>query len=964
MKHLIDQKWFFCHWLSLFFADFYQWTEMTKHIKPPVTAEILRELPEAEDASLMQQEYNDLFKGTNAEVYIPVWASAAGHNGSILMDSTTLEIIKIYKKWGYLPIYMDGNPPDYIGQMFRFMEYLYADVLNAPGRPARKQKTLEAIREFENKFMLDTVKAAAEGIRKHTKAGLFLILAEEMLRFFDDTREVSWTAKQQQSAAECLKNSAFSAVCQKGRFPSVPIAEKQIIRTAGRNNCGGKCVIRATEQEGCILEISTDDSKNHPQIRACIRGRSYRTTYLDGRRLRYPMKRAGARGEGRFQRISWEEAVDITAGEWKRIRNEYGPASRYINYATGVTAAMRPDAMLKRLLSLDGGYLDKYNSYSHACARYVLPYIYGDTLSSSSTEDILNTRLLIFWGHNPAETIFGSLFNPLLPKLKEKGVRVIVVDPRYSNTAVTYADEWIGLKPSTDSALADAMAYVILSEGLQDQRFMDTFCLGFDERHMPPGIPADESYEAYLSGKKDGVCKTPGWAQAITGVPAERIIKFAREYAGTKPACLLAGLGPQRTGNGEQTTRSLALLACLTGNVGIPGGSSGVSGNAAGPKAPVFPALENPFPGKIPSFLWTKAIERGTGMNPGDDGLKGVERLDSNIKMIVNMAGNTLLNQHSDINHTVRILKDTAKCELILCSDVFMTPSARFADILLPAPSFLEDENIVAPWGGLGDYLLYQNRVTRPLFESRFEYDFLQQLADRLDVGGQFRDGCRNYQDWLPRLYKEVRAQETQLPEFDVFKKNGGYYYKNRTPYIAYKKQIDDFEHNPFATPSGKIEIFSQAIYDLNKPDEIPAVPCYVACPDGPEDKNIKKYPLQLIGWHSKGRCHSIHDQNRWREEADPHQLWMHPFDAGQRNIADGDSAEVFNDRGRTQIKVFVTERIVKGVVAMAQGAWYSPDGTGTDKNGSINVLTSVTPTPLARGNPQHTNLVEVVRQR
>lgn len=931
MDNFIYQKWFFCHWISLFFEDFVQWL--------PVAGEIPGKPPADEDNCQMLQEYNDLFKGTNAEVYIAVWASAARHNGSILLDSTTLEVIKFYKQWGYEPTDMDGNPPDYIGQMFRFMEYLYAGILKAPDELSRNRKTLNAVTGFENRFMLDTVKAVAEGIQKHAKNSLFLILADKMLHFFDDMPEVSQALEQ-----------------------SVAIAEKQIILTAGRNNCGGKCVIRATEQEGCILEISTDDSENHPQIRACIRGRSYRTTYMDGRRLRYPMKRIGARGEGRFQRISWEEAVDITAGEWERIRDEYGVASRYINYATGVTAVMRPDAILKRLLSLDGGYLDKYNSYSHACSRYTLPYIYGDTLSSNSTEDILNTRLLIFWGHNPAETIFGSLLNPILPELKEKGVRIIVVDPRYSNTAVTYADEWIGLKPSTDSALADAMAYVILSEGLQDQRFMDTFCLGFDEDHMPPGISGNESYKAYLFGKKDGICKTPQWAETITGVPAEQIIKFAGEYAGTKPACLLAGLGPQRTGNGEQTTRSLALLACLTGNVGISGGSSGVHGMVAGPKAPVFPVLKNPFPGKIPSFLWTKAIEQGTGMNLRDDGLKGVARLDSNIKMMVNLAGNTLVNQHSDINNTIRILQDTKKCEFILCSDVFMTPSAKFADILLPAPSFLEDENIVAPWGGFGDYLLYQNRVAKPLFESRFEYDFLQKLADRLNLGGQFRAGCRNYQDWLPKLYQEARAQEPQLPEFDVFKKNGGYYYKDRKPYIAYKKQIDDFEHNPFATPSGKIEIFSKAIYDLDKPDEIPAIPCYVACPDGPGDKKIEKYPLQLIGWHSKGRCHSIHDQNRWREEADPHQLWMHPFDAGQRNIADGDSVEVFNDRGKTQIKVLITERIVKGVVAMAQGAWYSPDASGIDKRGSINVLTSVTPTPLAKGNPQHTNLVEVAR--
>lgn len=959
MEKMICRKWFYCYWMSLFFEDFSRWLNLTGQICPPAEAEPAGRLPGPE-AGRLQQEYQDLFQGTDARVYIPVWASAAKNNGSILMDPTTLEVIKTYKKWGYEPVNMDGNPPDYIGQMYRFCAYLYAALLGAEEQSAGWQNIREAVVGFENQFMLDTVKAAADGIKEYAEAGLFVKLAEEMLVFYDDTAEVSWTSQQQQSAAACLRQSPFFDVFQNGCRPPLPVAGKRIVRTTGRNNCGGKCVILAAEQEGCVLEISTDDSENHPQVRACIRGRGYRKTYLDGRRLRFPMKRIGARGEGRFKRISWAEAADIVAGELKRTRCEYGVASRYINYSTGVTSVLRPDAMVKRLLSLDGGYLDKYNTYSDACSKYTLPYIYGNTISSSSTEDILNTRLLVFWGHNPAETIFGALLNPQLSQLKEKGIRVIVVDPRCSNTAVTYADEWIGLKPSTDSALADAMAYVIWSEGLQDQTFMDRYCLGFDEAHMPAGIEPGQSYEAYLFGKKDGIPKTPRWAAAVTGVPADKITAFAREYATTKPACLLSGLGPQRTGNGEQTTRSLAMLACLTGNVGKSGGSSGVHGNIGGPVAPAFPVLKNPYPGKIPSFLWTRAIEHGTGMTREQDGLKGVDRLPSNIRLIVNLAGNTLVNQHSDINNTIRILKDPAKCEFILCSDVFMTPSARFADVLLPASSFLEEENIVPPWGGFGDYLLYQNRALRPLFESDFEYGFLAAVAERLGIAGRFTDGCGDYREWLSRLYEETRKKEPELPAFEDFKREGGYHYQNRRPSIAYEQQIRDFEHHPFDTPSGKIEIFSRQIFALNKPEEIPAIPCYVPCPDGPQDKRAGQFPLQLIGWHSMSRCHSIHGHNEWAVEADPHRLWINPSDARRRGVEDGELVEVFNQRGKTQIKARITERIVKGVVAMAQGSWYTPDASGTDRSGSINVLTSTTPTPLARGNSQHSILVEV----
>lgn len=960
MKKMICRKWFYCYWMSLFFEDFSRWLELTDRICPPAAINIKGQISGQEEGFL-RQEYQDLFQGTNAQIYIPVWASAAKNNGSILLDSTTLKVIKAYKKWGYEPVNMDGSPPDFIGQMYRFCAYLYAALLGCKELSPAWQNIWGAVTSFENQFMLDTVKAAADGMKKYAKAELFIMLACEMLGFYDDTAKVSWTSQQQQSAAVCLKQSPFFTVYNNGCGPSLPVAAKRIVRTAGRNNCGGRCVILAAEQEGCILEISTDDSNNHPQVRACIRGRSYRKTYLDGRRLRFPMKRIGSRGEGRFQRISWSEAADIVADELKRTRQEYGVESRYINYSTGVSAVLRPDAMVKRLLSLDGGYLDKYNTYSDACSKYTLPYIYGNTISSSSTEDILNTRLLVFWGHNPAETIFGSLLNPQLSQLKEKGIRIIVVDPRYSNTAVAYADEWIGLKPSTDSALADAMAYVIWSEGLQDQTFMDRYCLGFDEAHMPEGIGSDQSYEAYLFGRKDGIAKTPQWGEVITGVPAEKITAFAREYATTKPACLLAGLGQQRTGNGEQTTRSLALLACLTGNVGIAGGSSGVHGNVGGPAAPVFPILKDPYPGKIPSFLWTRAIEHGTEMTHEKDGLMGVGKLASNIRLIINLAGNTLVNQHSDINNTIRILKDPAQCEFILCSDVFMTPSAKFADVLLPASSFLEDENIVIPWGGFGDYLLYQNRAIRPLFESDFEYGFLAAVAKRLGIGSAFTEDCDDYRQWLFRLYENVRKKEPELPAFEDFKREGGYHYQNRRPSIAYEQQIRDFSNHPFETPSGKIEIFSQRIYALNRLKEIPAIPCYVPCPDGPGDQAAAQFPLQLIGYHSKSRCHSIHDQNEWAAEATPHRLWMNPADARQRGISDGELAEVFNHRGKTQIQVWITDRIVEGVVAMAQGAWYSPDASGTDQKGSINMLTSTTPTPFARGNPQHTNLVEVM---
>jgi anaerobic dimethyl sulfoxide reductase subunit A len=424
----------------------------------------------------------------------------------------------------------------------------------------------------------------------------------------------------------------------------------------------------------------------------------------------------------------------------------------------------------------------------------------------------------------------------------------------------------------------------------------------------------------------------------------------------------MQGNGPQRTACGEQTVRAIAALTALTGNIGIPGGSAGgTGGRTMFPYAMGFPIPKSPYPGSIPSFQWTRAIEHATEMTPEADGVVGVQKLDVNIKLVFNFAGNTLINQHSDINNTVRILKDTGKCEFILASDVLMTPSARFADVLLPGASSLEQENMSQPWGG-GNYLLYNAKLIDPLFGSRFEYPFIEGIARRIGLYDAFSEGHANAGEWLEAVYATFRKAMPDLPEFSIFKKDGGHSFKQLKTQIAYADQIRDPANNPFKTPSGKIEIFSPRLYGLNRHDEVPGTPAYVPPPEGPQDPLREKYPLQLIGYHTKRRTHSTHDSNRWLEAVDPQRLWIHPEDAAERGLKNEEKADIYNDRGRVRIPVFVTTRIIKGVVAMSQGGWYTPDQEGTDVRGSINVLTSIKPTPLARGNPQHTNLVEVAK--
>ena len=734
--------------------------------------------------------------------------------------------------------------------------------------------------------------------------------------------------------------------------------ETRIIRTTGRTNCGGRCILLVHVKDGQVERITTEvENPDGVPMTACARGLLSHRTMLGPDRLQYPMKRVGNRGEGKFQRISWEEAVDTIAREWVRIRDAYGPGARYVNYATGIDGLLNGPDLARRLLALDGGYLSYYNSYSTACISQATKLTYGTTESGSSLETLMQSKLILLWAHNPAETKFDCGTMYWLRKARAQGTPVIVIDPRRSDTVRELDAEWIPIRPATDSALADAMAYVILRAGLQDQNFLDRCCIGFDEAHMPAGADPSACCRAYLLGETDGIPKTPEWAEPITGIPAETIRNLALRYASAKPAALIQGYGAQRHAYGEQSARGAILLACMTGNVGIEGGWAAGSADCSRHRTPVFPALKNPYPGKIPVYCWTEAVLRGHEMGEVD-GVTGMPQLTSDIKMLLNLGGNCLVNQHGDINRTKEILSDTSKLEFIVCSDLFLTASAKFADILLPGVSYLESENITVPWK-YGDFLGYNNQAVEPLYEGRFEYDWLSDVADKLGLREAFTLG-RSASGWLRALYAELQPYEPELPDFEAFRAAGICRYRENPTVVGFRAQRQDPDAHPFPTPSGKVELYSETAAKAQLRGFFPAIPRYVEPPEGPTDPLRSKYPLQLIGWHTKRRCHSIHDNNPALRALDPQRLWMHPQDAALRGLLDGDEILVWNNRGKLAVPVFITEDILPGVTALSEGAWHLPGADGIDLGGSINVLTSLSPTPYARGNAQHTNLVEV----
>lgn len=787
-------------------------------------------------------------------------------------------------------------------------------------------------------------------------------------------------------------------------------------------NCGSRCPLRLQVKDGTIIRVlpenTGDDTIGTQRVRACVRGRSIRHRIYNPDRLKHPLKRKDGtkRGAGEWEQISWEQAISEIAAKMTDIKSRYGNESIYINYGTGVLGSTMacswpPDQTgFARLMNCWGGYLDHYSDYSTTEITQAYPYFYGGWVSSNSFDDAANAKLQVMFGNNPLETRMsggGQTFVSQQTK-KASGVRTIIIDPRYSETGVALADDWVPLRPGTDAALIAAMIWVMLQENLQDQDFLDTYCIGFDEDHMPEGAPVNASYRSYLEGKgSDGVEKTPEWAADITGVPAQRITQLARDIATAKPCAISQGWGPQRHANGENTARAIFLLACVTGNIGkVGGGTGGREAAAALPITKTFgTTTSNPSNKIISVFSWLDAIDHGEEMNTFNAGVceksaPGVRdnkipvdengnptnvSLDVPIKMVWQYGGNSIVNQTGDNNQSVKILEDDSKCELIVDCDIQMTVSARYADYVLPGTSTAEEFDL-HPGENAGPmaYGIISSQAIDPMYECKSIFDICTMLADELGVTDEFTAG-KSREDWLRDAVDTARESDPDIPDYDTWKEMG-LFRKDSGPVIPLEDFRTDPEANPLGTPSGKIEIYSERLAKMSEKwtfgdfrdklagDELVPLPEYVETWEGPvEARTSKKYPLQIIGHHFKGRTHSTYGNVDWLKEAHHQTVWINPVDAQSRGISNGDQVFVYNDRGTVRIEARVTHRIAPGVLSLPQGAWYTPDTSSeitppsganpenpVDTGGCMNTLTSLHPSPLAKGNAVHTAIAQV----
>jgi len=754
-------------------------------------------------------------------------------------------------------------------------------------------------------------------------------------------------------------------------------------------NCGGNCIFQWHSRDGKVLYMETDNIGDSDfQARACLRGRSMRKWLNHPDRLLYPMKRVGKRGEGKFERISWDEAIQIIHDNLERIYDEYGPNSVFVNYATGMYSSLGRNPS-RRLLSLLGGFVNQGADYSTHMLQMIMPYMYGfdedkgnvfspyDNVNASSfSEAEAHSDLVVMFGNSPADTRMGGAnavwdFARVREAVTKRGGKIVNIDYRLNETSSGHSDEWLPIRTGTDAALCAALVHEFIKDGKTDEAFLAKYCVGWDETTMPDSAKGKHlSYKDYVMGEGyDNVEKTPEWAAEITQIPADKIRELAKDLENAKAPFVVQGWGPQRHTNGEETTRAICMVPIALGKIGLPGTNTGQ--REAEPPTYLVGSLpyKNPVKTTLPVYQFINAIDHGHKMTAKNSGLTEAEELGTDIKCLWNYAGNCLTNQHGDINYTHEVLADESKCEFILVWDTVMTDSAKYADILLP--DAMRSEQLNMQTQGYSEYytgVTVGGPAQEAPGECRSSYDVCADIADSFGLRDKFTEG-RTHDEWIKYLYEQGRAKAPEMPTWDEILKQGVYKVECE-PAIGLEDFRKDPIANPLGTPSGKIEIYSETLAKLNdewefeNEDRIHPIPDFHPGFQG-YGEVTDEYPLYCSGFHYKSRTHSSYGFIEELEQAARQQVWINPIDAEPRGIASGDTVSVKSPTGEIRIEARVTSRIIPGTIGIPQGAWHKADMNGDkiDHGGCVNTLTKYRPTPLAKGNgPAHSIIAQVAK--
>ncbi|MCB4820917.1 molybdopterin guanine dinucleotide-containing S/N-oxide reductase [Roseicella aerolata] len=671
------------------------------------------------------------------------------------------------------------------------------------------------------------------------------------------------------------------------------------------------------------------------------------------------------RGRDEYLPVSWDRALDLVAGELRRVG-----AERIFGGSYGWSSAGRfhhAQSQVHRFLNTAlGGYVRSVNSYSAGASGVLLPHVLGPM------EDI--SRRNVTWDavaqHSDLVLAFGGLAlknsmvagggisrhveRDSMRAAAERGCEFILVGPLRDDCPEEARAEWLPITPNTDTALMLALMHTLAAAGKHDRAFLDRYTTGWPV------------FEDYLTGRSDGQPKDAAWAAPITGIPVERITALAHRLVGRRVLVTVAH-SLQRAEHGEQPVWAGIVLAAMLGQIGLPGGgyhyALGALGHTGRRTNLVSTAALSQGRNRVGAFI---PVARIADMlqHPGEAYEYNGQRLTYPEIGLVYWAGGNPFHHHQDLN---RLREAFRRVETLVVHEPAWTATARHADIVLPVTMTLEREDIGS--SQTDPLMVAMHKLAEPYGEARDDYAIFAALAARLGREEAFTEG-RSARDWLRHLYDrtaaDMRAKGFEAPEFEVFWKAG---------YLTLPEGPDDGgllrafredpEGVPLPTPSGRIEVFSATIAGFGYAD-CPGHPAWLAPSDVPE----AAAPLHLVANQPATRLHSQLDfgghsqemKRRGREVAR-----LHPADAAARGIADGDIVRLFNARGACLAAAELSEEVMPGVVNLPTGAWYDPEDPAEDRplcvHGNPNVLTrDIGTSRLAQGCTGQLTTVEVER--
>ncbi|MCQ4367480.1 molybdopterin guanine dinucleotide-containing S/N-oxide reductase [Enterobacter asburiae] len=675
--------------------------------------------------------------------------------------------------------------------------------------------------------------------------------------------------------------------------------------------------------------------------------------------LASPDKPQGIRGQDEFVRVSWDDALALIHAQHRRIRDSYGPSSIFAgSYGWRSNGVLhKASTLLQRYMSLAGGYTGHLGDYSTGAAQAIMPYVVGGNevyqQQTSWPLVLAHTDVVVLWSANPLNTL-KIAWNAsdeqgigYFDALRKSGKRIICIDPMRSETMDFFGEsaEWIAPHMGTDVAMMLGIAHTLVENGWHDVEFLARCTTGFDK------------FADYLTGQSDGVAKTAEWAADICGVPADKIRELAA-LIHKNTTMLMSGWGMQRQQFGEQKHWMLVTLAAMLGQIGTPGGGFGLSyhfANGGNPtrKAAVLASLQGSVQGgvdavdKIPVARIVEALENPGGFYQHN----GLDRHFPDIKFVW-WAGGSNFTHHQDTN---RLIRAWQKPELVVISECFWTGSAKHADIVLPATTSFERNDLTMTGDYSNQHMVPMKRVVAPRDEARDDFDVFAELSELWEAGGRerFTEGKSDLQ-WLEGFYQIAgqrgAAQGVTLPPFAEFWEANQIVEMPESEQNAKFVRFADFrrdpESHPLKTESGKIVIYSERIASFG----------YADCPPHPmwlePDEwhgNAQPEQLQVLSAHPAHRLHSQLNYTSLREQyavAGREPITLNTLDAKARGIADGDVVRVWNSRGQVLAGAVVSDGIKPGVICIHQGAWpdLEPAEGGICKNGAVNVLTKDLP--------------------